>query len=400
MTLNDTTGTQCTSASITGCLAFDVTDCLPAHSVHSMSLTSIFTPPFTEREEQDRLDRERETSWLSAPAPSARNFKALLNEDEEDEENIFSPVSEPRRDTSSDLQRNPSVNLEEMLAAEKLALEAEERDRAELILKLSPLKPACGEAAMPPEEEVAPMPKDIKMISPCEKTSFVIQTIVPEKQGLLLVNYNGQTHAVDDSQSKSWLTRWVCVDSGFVYIFVRQENTSAEDIVLCSDRFATVETHWSISHDHAGFAVQNKHRSDRKVSFRTIAPEDERSMHCNEDEDSLAAAWGRSVAESESVVLDAHRFMNAVLPTWVLEADVNSCFGCEVELTWHRWGYHCRLCGNLFCRKCCNRKKQLPRHWMPGDPDKTVKCCNTCVNVLENCLAFGATAQPRTSGLG
>ena len=71
-----------------------------------------------------------------------------------------------------------SVNLEEMLAAEKLALEAEERDRAELILKLSPPKPACGEAAMPPEEEVAPMPKDIKMISPCEKTSFVIQTIV------------------------------------------------------------------------------------------------------------------------------------------------------------------------------------------------------------------------------
>merc|ERR1712166_248344 len=104
-----------------------------------------------EREEQDRLDRERETSWLSAPAPSARNFKALLNEDEEDEENIFSPVSDPRRDTSGqgDLQRHPSVNLEEMLAAEKLALEAEERDRAELILKLSPPKPACGEAAMP-----------------------------------------------------------------------------------------------------------------------------------------------------------------------------------------------------------------------------------------------------------
>ena len=88
---------------------------------------------------------------------------------------------------------------------------------------------------------------------------------------------------------------------------------------------------------------------------------------------------------------------NAVLPTWVLEADVNSCFGCEVELTWHRWGYHCRLCGNLFCKKCCNKKKQLPtrRHWVPGDPDKTIKCCNVCVNVLENCLAFGATAQPR-----
>ena len=203
--------------------------------------------------------------------------------------------------------------------------------------------------------------------------------------GLLLVNYNGQGHSVGDFQSDNWVSRWACLENNFIYVFVFQSDVAAEDIILCDDTFADIEC------GHGEFHIQNKHRAERRVSFRALpdyqaevawqeafaecaeSPEGQTDARTDEDQKyedlfvkptpappidleqltqdavALSSHWVESISVSQSVILDAHRFMNAVLPTRVLDEDVGGCFACQAEFGWFRGRYHCRCKLCIYC---------------------------------------------------
>ena len=354
-----------------------------------------------EREQQELLDRERDQSfeaWDAAEAEAGTEpLEGCGSDGELDEQELSIDVSRP---LSIDVTKGIS-GLEEQLALEKLALEGEERERLRLIAQLSPPEPlAAGEEEPEPVPEPEPEPetKELRVINPEDKGKFVTQFIVPERSGKLLVNYCGQTAAVWEPQSNSWLCRWVCLCNNFIYIFVEKQDTAPEDIVLVDDSYAVCTS------ERAEFKIHNRHTAARKMSFRAQTDDEHRcrqnsfagldgaqmqstalsaSSNHNDDE-GPAAAWVASISESQTAFLTAERFVNRVLPTWVLDEDVGSCFGCHENFNWHRKRHHCRTCGNLFCRHCANREKQLPRHWMPNSTDQTVRVCVACASVLEH----------------
>merc|ERR1712086_1224981 len=269
-----------------------------------------------EREQQELLDRERDQSfeaWDAAEAEAGTEpLEGCGSDGELDEQELSTDVTM--------LSPKGTSGLEEQLALEKLALAGEERERLRLIAQLSPPEPsAAGEEEPEPELEPEPETKELRVIDPEDKGKFVTQFIVPERSGKLLVNYCGQTAAVGELQSSSWLSRWVCLCNNFIYIFVEEQDTAAEDIVLVDDSYAVCTS------EGAEFSMHNRHTAARKMSFRAKKDDVHRcrqdsfagldgaqmrstalsaSSNHNDDE-GLAAAWVASISESQTAFLTA-----------------------------------------------------------------------------------------------
>ena len=39
---------------------------------------------------------------------------------------------------------------------------------------------------------------------------------------------------------------------------------------------------------------------------------------------------------------------------WMPDAVATTCYDCEAKFTTFRRRHHCRVCGQIFCSKCCN----------------------------------------------
>ena len=58
--------------------------------------------------------------------------------------------------------------------------------------------------------------------------------------------------------------------------------------------------------------------------------------------------------------------------TQVCDEDVTACFSCNVNFAWNRRKHHCRVCGYVFCRPCCDYHMRLPNY------EEDVRVCVMC----------------------
>ena len=70
---------------------------------------------------------------------------------------------------------------------------------------------------------------------------------------------------------------------------------------------------------------------------------------------------------------------------WMPDEVATSCYECEAKFTTFRRRHHCRVCGQIFCSKCCNS-------YIPGE---NVGCQGNCyvevysvLNVVQSLLIF------------
>ena len=70
---------------------------------------------------------------------------------------------------------------------------------------------------------------------------------------------------------------------------------------------------------------------------------------------------------------------SGLMPTWVPDPDVIACYQCTKEFGLFSHRHHCRNCGRIFCRSCCNTKMSIPTLGY----DEKVKVCNECVPHLQ-----------------
>lgn len=61
---------------------------------------------------------------------------------------------------------------------------------------------------------------------------------------------------------------------------------------------------------------------------------------------------------------------------WMPDSQCKECYDCNEKFTTFRRRHHCRLCGQIFCSRCCNQ--EIPGKFMgyTGEKLKVVK--NTC----------------------
>jgi hypothetical protein len=75
----------------------------------------------------------------------------------------------------------------------------------------------------------------------------------------------------------------------------------------------------------------------------------------------------------------AHDERHAMGPSWLADTDVDACTGCGAQFGLTIRRHHCRHCGNILCRKCCENRTVIP-HLQYTKP---VRVCTTCAHMIE-----------------
>jgi len=71
--------------------------------------------------------------------------------------------------------------------------------------------------------------------------------------------------------------------------------------------------------------------------------------------------------EGKPFILKRHekemwKLLNAKeLPTWVPDAERDSCVKCSTPFSTFNRRHHCRHCGNIFCSDCSSKEIAVPR---------------------------------------
>nr|DBA20024.1 TPA: hypothetical protein GDO54_015765 [Pyxicephalus adspersus] len=65
---------------------------------------------------------------------------------------------------------------------------------------------------------------------------------------------------------------------------------------------------------------------------------------------------------------------------WMPDSQCKECYDCNEKFTTFRRRHHCRLCGQIFCSRCCNQ--EIPGKFMgyTGDLRACTYCCKIAVN--------------------
>lgn len=76
---------------------------------------------------------------------------------------------------------------------------------------------------------------------------------------------------------------------------------------------------------------------------------------------------------------------------WMPDNNSKECYECGFKFSTIRRRHHCRICGQIFCSRCCSRK-------IDGDkvgyaPNTKVRSCNYCFNAINNCVKPNQTQQ-------
>ncbi|KAG8432772.1 hypothetical protein GDO86_017131 [Hymenochirus boettgeri] len=74
---------------------------------------------------------------------------------------------------------------------------------------------------------------------------------------------------------------------------------------------------------------------------------------------------------------------------WMPDSQCKECYDCSEKFTTFRRRHHCRLCGQIFCSRCCNQ--EIPGKFMgyTGDLRACTYCCKIAVNYAHSSDTIG-----------
>lgn len=74
---------------------------------------------------------------------------------------------------------------------------------------------------------------------------------------------------------------------------------------------------------------------------------------------------------------------------WMPDANAKSCYDCGEKFTTIRRRHHCRICGQIFCSKCCS--EEIPGSMISSAIKGQLRSCNYCYNYISNCMSSSAS---------
>ena len=65
---------------------------------------------------------------------------------------------------------------------------------------------------------------------------------------------------------------------------------------------------------------------------------------------------------------------------WLPDDCTDTCMQCDREFTIKRRRHHCRMCGRIFCKRCSEKRMELPSELRYHGPERV---CDSCADHLE-----------------
>lgn len=69
---------------------------------------------------------------------------------------------------------------------------------------------------------------------------------------------------------------------------------------------------------------------------------------------------------------------------WIHDSVSRQCYECNEKFTTFRRKHHCRVCGQIFCSKCCNQKIPGKIIGCTGDLRTCTYCCKAVLSYLQS----------------
>ncbi|GMR32732.1 hypothetical protein PMAYCL1PPCAC_02927 [Pristionchus mayeri] len=80
---------------------------------------------------------------------------------------------------------------------------------------------------------------------------------------------------------------------------------------------------------------------------------------------------------------------------WMPDSTGRVCYQCEAKFSTVRRRHHCRLCGRIFCSKCCSHRVNGAHFGYTGE----LRLCNYCVRTVHEYLPGGGEGEGPSNGL-
>ena len=107
-------------------------------------------------------------------------------------------------------------------------------------------------------------------------------------------------------------------------------------------------------------------RNSRKLVDKFMASSDESNENLNSGENGLNSSYSESTLRQY----------------WMPDAVSNDCYDCGSTFTTFRRKHHCRICGQIFCSKCCGIFISGKYLKVSG----SLRVCNKCYKMFEDNL--------------
>ena len=85
---------------------------------------------------------------------------------------------------------------------------------------------------------------------------------------------------------------------------------------------------------------------------------------------SLSSTRSKTLVRATSCPLDQDSYssssdVNSPAPHWVRDGTAHACSQCDQKFSSFCRRHHCRLCGDVYCHKCCNKYRRTPYYLSP-----------------------------------
>ncbi|XP_077435508.1 1-phosphatidylinositol 3-phosphate 5-kinase isoform X3 [Vanacampus margaritifer] len=139
---------------------------------------------------------------------------------------------------------------------------------------------------------------------------------------------------------------------------------------------------WSSSPSHSSYGSRTQRKSHSEHLRRTSTSSDSsrKSDTPLSNHDPRTAVQLRTALKRLKEIMDGKSQDSDLKQYWMPDSQCKECYDCNEKFTTFRRRHHCRLCGQIFCSRCCNQ--EIPGKFMGYTGD--LRACTYCRKIALN----------------
>ncbi|XP_055021773.1 1-phosphatidylinositol 3-phosphate 5-kinase isoform X2 [Boleophthalmus pectinirostris] len=139
---------------------------------------------------------------------------------------------------------------------------------------------------------------------------------------------------------------------------------------------------WSVSPSLSGHGSRSnrKQRSDHLRRTSTASDGSRKSDSSLSTHDPRTAVQLRTALKRLKEIMEGKSQDSDLKQYWMPDSQCKECYDCNEKFTTFRRRHHCRLCGQIFCSRCCNQ--EIPGKFMGYTGD--LRACTYCRKLALN----------------
>nr|XP_046260042.1 1-phosphatidylinositol 3-phosphate 5-kinase isoform X2 [Scatophagus argus] len=139
---------------------------------------------------------------------------------------------------------------------------------------------------------------------------------------------------------------------------------------------------WSTSPSHSlhGLRTHQKQHPDHLRRTSTVSDGSRKSDTPLSSHDPRTAVQLRTALKRLKEIMEGKSQDSDLKQYWMPDSQCKECYDCNEKFTTFRRRHHCRLCGQIFCSRCCNQ--EIPGKFMGYTGD--LRACTYCRKLALN----------------